>query len=183
MAVSAHGGKFVVDDDRTIPDTMQVTYEFASGVLVSIQILEGSSGSFIPYGFLELRGTKGTLHSAENDYKITPAAAGQFQTWPRPLDAEVYNLATTGKLLTDGSHRDSTVNNIRNFLDCVKSRQSPWATLEIGHRSTTLAHLGTIALMTRQRLEWDGGNERFTNSRAANKLLSYEYRKPWKLRY
>lgn len=183
VAVSAHGGKFVVDDDRTIPDTMQVTYEFASGVLVSIQILEGSSGSFIPYGFLELRGTKGTLHSAENDYKITPAAAGQFQTWPRPLEAEVYNLATTGKLLTDGSHRDSTVNNIRNFLDCVKSRKSPWATLEIGHRSTTLAHLGTIAMMTRQRLEWDGGNERFTNSRAANKLLSYEYRKPWKLRY
>jgi predicted dehydrogenase len=70
VAVSAHGGKFVVDDDRTIPDTMQVTYEFASGVLLTINILEGSSKSFIPYGFLELRGNKGTLYTAENDYKI-----------------------------------------------------------------------------------------------------------------
>jgi len=34
--ISAHGGKYVVDDDRTIPDTMHVTYEFKSGVLVTL---------------------------------------------------------------------------------------------------------------------------------------------------
>ena len=30
-AISAHGGKYAVDDDRTIPDTLDVTFEFASG--------------------------------------------------------------------------------------------------------------------------------------------------------
>ncbi len=182
VAVSAHGGKFVIDDDRTIPDTMQVTYEFGSGVLVSLNILEASSGSFIPYGFLELRGSKGTLHVSENDYKIVPARAGQFQTWSKLMDAEEFNLNTPGKLLADGSYRDSTSNNIRNFLDCVKSRQTPWATLEEGHRSTSLAHLGTIAMHTRQRLEWDGTTEKFVNSKEANRLLSYEYRSPWELK-
>jgi hypothetical protein len=44
-----------------------------------------------------------------------------------------------------------------------------------------MAHLGTIAMMTRERLEWDAINERFTNSEIGNKYLSYEYRKPWKL--
>jgi predicted dehydrogenase len=181
VAISANGGKYVIDDDRTIPDTMQVTFEFASGTLVNINILEGSSGSFIPYGFLELRGTDGTLFTAENDYKIVPTSRGQFQTWDKLMDAEEYKLATPDKLLIDNSYRNSTANLIRNFLDCIKSRQEPLSTLEIGHRSSSLAHLGTIALQTGQRLLWNSVNERFTNSDEANRLLSYEYRKPWKL--
>jgi predicted dehydrogenase len=46
VSVTATGGKYVVDDDRTIPETMQATFEFASGVIVNINILEGSSGRF-----------------------------------------------------------------------------------------------------------------------------------------
>lgn len=181
VAISANGGKYVIDDDRTIPDTMQVTYEFASGTLVTINILEASSGSFIPYGFMEMRGTKGTLYTAENDYKIVPTRPGQFQSWDKLMEAEEYSLSDADALLNDGSYRNSTANLIRNFLDCIKSRKTPWATLETGHRSTTLAHLATIAMQTKQRLLWDAVGERFTNSNDANKLLSYEYRKPWKL--
>lgn len=181
IAVSAHGGKYVIDDDRTIPDTMHVTYEFKSGVLVSLSILEASSGSFIPHGFLELRGTKGTLYTGENDYKIIPTSPGQFQSWKSMIEPEEYSLDKDDKLLIDGSYKNSASSLIRNFLDCVKSREQPWATLEIGHRSTTMAHLGTIAMMTGERLEWDAVNERFKNSEIANKYLSYEYRKPWKL--
>lgn len=180
-AISAHGGKFVLNDDRTIPDTMHVTYEFKSGVLVTLTILEASTGTFIPHGFLELRGTKGTIHTGENDYKITPASAGQFQTWKPMIEPEDYSLAKDDTLLIDDSYKNSASSLVRNFLDCVKSREQPWATLEIGHRSTTMAHLATIAMMTRERLEWDAVNERFTNSEVANKYLSYEYRKSWKL--
>jgi hypothetical protein len=97
------------------------------------------------------------------------------------MKPEAYSLDTDDTLLIDGSYKNSTFRLIRNFLDCVKSREQPWATLEIGHRSTSLAHLGTIAMMTRERLVWDAVNERFTNSEIANKYLSYEYRKPWKI--
>lgn len=181
VAISAHGGKYVIDDDRTIPDTMHVTYEFSSGVLVTVSILEASSGSFIPEGFLEMRGTKGTLYTGENDYKIKPTSAGQFQTWKELMKPEEYSLDKDDTLLIDGSFKNSTFSLIRNFLDCIKTRNEPWATLEIGHRSTSLAHLGTIAMQTKQRLEWDAVNEKFTNNDVANKYLSYEYRKPWKL--
>jgi len=34
---------------------------------------------------------------------------------------------------------------------------------------------------TRSRIEWDWKHERITNNEEANKLLHYEYRKPWKL--
>lgn len=180
-AVSAHGGKFAVDDDRTIPDTMHVTYEFASGVIVTLSILEASSGSMIPSGFLELRGTKGTLHTGENDYKITPTRPGQFATWKSLMDPEVISLDNKDELLIDGSYKNSAATLIRNFLDCIKTREQPLATLEIGHRSTSMAHLATIAMQTQERLLWDAKEERFINSDAANKLLSYDYRKPWKL--
>jgi predicted dehydrogenase len=181
IAVNAMGGKFAVDDDRTIPDTMQVTYEFASGSIASVNVLEASSGSFIPYGFIELRGTKGTLYTNENDYKLVPTTPGQFQPWDKLTDAETFSLDSAGKLLVDNSFRDSTANLIRNFLDCIKSRETPLSTLEIGHRSTSLAHMASISLATKQRLLWDGKKEIFTNSEAANKLLHYEYRAPWKL--
>lgn len=180
-AVSAHGGKFVIDDDRTIPDTMHVTYEFGSGILVTISILEASSGSFIPSGFLELRGTKGTLYTEENGYKIVSTKAGQFQKWKELMQSEEYNLKNDNPEIGK-NYKDSTTNHIRNFLDCVKSRKQPTATLEIGHRSTTMAHLGTIAMQTRKRLEWDGLKERFTNCSEANNYLTYDYREPWKMR-
>lgn len=179
MAISAHGGKFVLDHDGDIPDTMQVTFEFVSGSIITFGIYEGSSGGLFPYGELELKGTKGNLFSSERGYKIVPSTNGQFQNWKTSIEAEEFT--NPNENLPDGSSSDSTGTLIRNFLDCIKSRNSPLCTLEEGHRSTSFAHLANIALATKERLQWDSVNERFTNSEAANKMLHYEYRKPWKL--
>jgi predicted dehydrogenase len=179
VAISAHGGKYVVDDDRTIPDTMQVTYEFASGAMVTFCIYEASSGGLFEYGEVELRGTLGTLNAGESGYRITPTRNGQFQTFSNSLKAEEYNIKDVA--LADGSSGNSTGNLVRNFLDCIKSRQTPLCSIEDGHRSTSFAHLANIALATKERLQWDPEKEIFTNSKAANKLLHYDYRKPWKL--
>lgn len=180
VSITAHGGKFVIDDDRTIPDTTQVTYEFASGAIASFCIYEASSGKLFPYGDLELRGTKGTLYASERGYRITGTKPGQFQKWEKQMDDVEFDVPNKG-LLADGSDADSTYGLVRNFLDCIKSRQNPFCTLEDGHRSTSFAHLANISLAVKQRLEWDAVNEKFTNSEKANQLLSYEYRKPWSL--
>ena len=80
-----------------------------------------------------------------------------------------------------GIKENSTGNLIRNFLDCVKSGNTPLCTLEDGHRSTSFAHLANIALATGSRIEWDAEKEIITNNDKANELLHYEYRSPWKL--
>jgi hypothetical protein len=74
-----------------------------------------------------------------------------------------------------------TTFHTRNFLDCVKSRKPTNCPVEVGHRSTTATLLARIALMRKQHLTWDARKERVTNDEEANKLLSYEYRVPWKL--
>jgi predicted dehydrogenase len=180
VAITAVGGKYAVDDDRTIPDTMDVVYEFASGAMITFSIYEASGGGLFTSGEVELRGTEGTLNADENGYKITPVRAGQFQSWKQAGTADEMSVKT--QELPDGSSGDSTSALVKNFVECVKSKQTPLCPLEEGHRSTSFAHLANIALATGQRLLWDPDKERFTNSEKANSMLHYEYRKPWTLK-
>jgi predicted dehydrogenase len=173
VAVSAHGGKYTVDDDRTVPDTMEVTFEFASGRVMVFGQYEACDGRPLPDGEIEFCGTSGSLCPAAEGrgYKILPSRKGQFQRPAGKVEAqEVARM--------DG---DLTHQHIRNFLDCVKSRGKCNCALETGHRSTSFAHLANLALATRSRIEWDPKNERVTNSEQANRMLNYEYRAPWRL--
>jgi len=172
-SVCAMGGQFIVDDDRTVPDTMEAVFEFASGRLAIFGQYEASGNAALRRGEVELRGTQGTVYVDGNSYDIIPERGGQFQ------DREPRMEPMQDK--DEGNNAALTALHARNFLDCVKSRETPNADVEIGHRSTSLSLLANISLATKSRLEWDAEREVVTNSRAANKLLHYEYRKPWKL--
>jgi predicted dehydrogenase len=171
VSISAHGGRFAVNDDRTIPDTMEAIFEMPSGCLINFGQYEASGGAALHAGEIELRGTLGNLYSSEKGFEIVPSKPGQFQSWQQ-------TIAPEQKKSTDGSLTNA---HIRNFLDCIRKRNKCNCDLETGHRSTTFAHLANIALATRSRIEWDPKNERITNNAEANELLHYEYRKPWKL--
>lgn len=172
ISVSAHGGKFAVEDARDIPDTMEVTFEFASGRLLVFGQYEASGVPALYKGEIELRGTQGALYAGDG-YEIVPERGGQFQD-PKPR-------MTAVKEPMKENDRDMDRQHVRNFLDCVKSRQRPNCDIEEGHRSTTFAHLANIALATRSRIEWDAESERVIGNARANQLLQYNYRAPWKL--
>lgn len=174
ISISAHGGKYALNDDRDIPDTMEAVFELPSGMLIVFGQYEASGGSALEYGEIEFRGTLGNLYTATEGegYKIIPSRGGQFQSSKSYMEP----FEQTQKM--DG---DLTDQHVRNFLDCVKSRETCNCPTEIGHRSTTFAHLANIALQTKSRLEWDAASETFTNNKEANQLLHYPYRKPWSL--
>jgi predicted dehydrogenase len=172
-SVCAMGGRFAIDDDRTVPDTLEATFEFASGRLAVFGQYEASGNPVLVQGELELRGTLATAYIDDKGYEFVPERGGQFQE--RAPRIEPVKVAEKER------HEDMTAAHARNFLDCVKSRKTPRADIEIGHRSTTMSLLANISLAVRQRLDWDAEKERITNHEAANALLHYEYRKPWKL--
>ena len=181
IAITAHGGKYAVNDDRNIPDTMEVLFEMPSGGIIKFSIHEANSGGGVHGGEVALHGTKGNLLASQNGYKIVPARSGQFQEWDQlvePVEKTLEGSAEFGDLAIK---ENSTANLIRNFLDCIKSGEEPLCPLEEGHRSTSFAHLANISLEMGMRIEWDPVNERITNNEAANNYLHYEYRAPWKL--
>ncbi len=174
VAITATGGKYAVQDDRNIPDTMEVLFEMSSKAIIKFSIHEANGGVGITGGEVELNGSKGNLIASQKGYEITSSRSGQFQSWDKLVDPSDKKLDGIGT-------NDSTVNLIRNFLDCIKTGQEPICTLEDGHRSTSFAHLANISLELGQRIEWDPIHEKITNNEKANDFLHYEYRAPWKL--
>ncbi|MFC1543092.1 Gfo/Idh/MocA family protein [Candidatus Neomarinimicrobiota bacterium] len=182
-AISAQGGKYVLDDDRTTPDTMEVTFELASGAIVAFGMYEANGGPGIAGGEIELRGTLGNLITSQSRYRFEPNPGGLFQSRGALIKPEGLEVQSVPGDSTLDISEDSTGNLVRNFLDCVKSRarDDVLCNPETAHRSGSFANLANIALETGGRIEWDAANERITNSEAANDLLHYEYRRPWTL--
>jgi predicted dehydrogenase len=71
--------------------------------------------------------------------------------------------------------------HIGNFLDCVKSRKPTITPVETAHHSAIPGHLGLIAMLTERRIKWDARNEVILGDAEAGRLLTRDFRAPWKL--
>jgi predicted dehydrogenase len=170
-----------------VPDTLEVVWQYPGNVLVSFSQFNASGAAPAARPCeIEFRGTKGTMYFRTNGYEVVPEVITPNEFAARtPLNRELEKGWRTGAKPQieakkfDGPIRDA--DHARNFLDCVKSRKTPSCDIEFGHRCTTAALIGNIAHQTRSYLMWDAKAERFSNSEAANKRLSYEYRTPYKL--
>lgn len=181
-SICAMGGRFAVDDDRTIPDTMEVTFQCPSGHLLISGQYEANGNPALPQpGYCELRGTQGTAYMKDDLINILPERGGQFQDHKPRMEPVQLKEGDTAPTKSGNKNLSLTSQHARNFLDCIKSREPPAGDVEIGHRSTTFSLLANISLATGLRLEWDAQRERITNNQDANNLLHYEYRSPWKL--
>ena len=76
---------------------------------------------------------------------------------------------------------DATGSHVKNFIECVRTRNKPAADVETGHRSTIVAHLGNIAFRTGRKIHWDFAKEEIVGDPEASKLLGRVARKPWDL--
>lgn len=67
---------------------------------------------------------------------------------------------------------DNTETHLANWVACIKSRELPVADVEIGHRSTTVCHLGNIVRWAGRKLTWNSETEQFVGDDEANQWLS-----------
>ncbi|MFN7925540.1 MAG: Gfo/Idh/MocA family oxidoreductase [Bryobacteraceae bacterium] len=187
-AVSAMGGKFAVEDNREIPDTLEVMWQFDGTLVTFSQINANSAPGNVQNSEMELRGTKGTMYLHPNRWEVVPE---QVSDHARPVRTPIGR--DQQRALERGGRKPiiearkvqgsaDTAFHTRNFLDCVKSRAKCNCDILTGHLSTSATILGNIALKTRAQLEWDAAAEKFANNDAANAMLSYRYREPYRLR-
>lgn len=78
--------------------------------------------------------------------------------------------------------KESHNEHVRNFLDCIKSGDKTACPPEVGRAAALHVHMANIAARTGEPiLYFDSEKSKFRNSKAANELITPEYRKPWTL--
>lgn len=165
-AVMSSGGKYVLEDNSETPDTQMTVYDFPAYTLVWEHKVGIGLGLYNrPWG-MAFVGTEGTLVINDTGWEIL---------------REPSKDALEPKKFPGGP--DPRPAHVRNFLDCMKSRQAPVENLDVGHHVSTVAHLGNIALRTGRRIVWDPAGESVLGDAEANRLVTVPYRAPWKLPY
>ena len=186
-AVTALGGKYAIKDNREIPDTVEVLWEYEGPTLMIFsQYNANAAPGNQKNSEMILRGTKGTMYLDLNNWEVVPEVVTEdYVTARTPVNRSLEK--SYGRIqkpaMEPRTARGSSnpAPHARNFLDCVKSRAKCNCDIETGHLSTASTLIGNVALRTRSFLEWDARAERFTNNEAANRFLQYKYRAPYKL--
>jgi len=89
-------------------------------------------------------------------------------------------LADYEKIVEDYVARTGhTLNHMRNFLDCVKSRRQTVANPSVMHHAMTTVHAANICMWLKRDLKYDPAKEEFIGDAEANRLRSRAMREPW----
>lgn len=71
--------------------------------------------------------------------------------------------------------------HIRNFLDCVRSRQEPVTGPEVAQAAHTIAHAANLCLRLERPLRWNPADESFIGDDDANRMRARSMRVPWRI--
>ena len=156
-------------DGYTTPGEFEATLDWANGVKQTVRTTTADS----PFGAIldengQRNGVKFTGTGGWIWVNRDGISASDQELLHAPLPDNAVKLAVS---------RD----HMRNFFDCIKSRQDPVANVENGHRSASIGHLIIIALRTGLKLTWNPEKEIFTGDGAAkaNQHLAREMRAPY----
>jgi predicted dehydrogenase len=188
-AVSSSGGRLVLkesgNDNGETPDTQDALFEYP-GLTSIYSFREASQG---PRGLKSAYyGTKGTLLIGRDGFEVVPdmkadpeSRIPQFKGHPGggPQKSAKPPEPWIPEMKVPGSSDEQFDLHVRNFLDCIKTRQRPVADVEDGHWTALACHLANMSLRTGRKLQWDSEKEVVIGDAEATKMLERPYRKPW----
>jgi predicted dehydrogenase len=164
--VFASGGKYFYPDCiNETPDTMSVSFEYDDWTLNwenTAGIESGPWGRNYGVAFI---GTNGTLVADRSNYEVFPER-----------NRDKLRMEEVPMRKSDGN---SHLLHVQNFIDCLKTRQTPVCSIETGRMAAIVAHLGNVAYRSGTVLTYNQASQDFGRNSEANKLLKPAYRKPW----
>jgi predicted dehydrogenase len=187
QAVSSIGGRWSLRDNGETPDTQDATFYYDPKLALQWSAREAAVGRGQGQG-LEFFGTKGSMLLSRGGFQVFP----DMKVPPENLIPQIMGHPIGGPVKTQANPtpwveplKQSAVGDLfhahaRNFLDCIKSRQTPAADVELGHRTVTACHLANISLRLGGRtIRWDAQREEIVGDAEASTCLVRPYRKPW----
>ncbi len=138
LSVEAMGETFKITGFEC-PDTMTASYLYPGGWMA---VYTGTLVGHLEGGNLIFRGARAMMKLNRDGFAVYPEGVIPAEATRLP-DAEIAARSTG----------DGTVSHVKNFLDCVRSRQRPNAPVEVGVSAARAAHLGNLALRRKNRVE------------------------------
>ena len=189
-AVASFGGRLALTGSGETPDTQEAIFDFP-GFTANWSHREACQGE--PAGSsLVFCGTKGSLSISRSGFVITPDkiirpedAVPQFtdahpvggvQRSPPLGEAKFWAEPVTDK---SGDQLDQFRRHVRNFLDCIRTREQPVSDLASAHRVSTICHLANASLRLGRSVAWDAETHSVPGDSEAVTLLERPYRQPW----
>jgi predicted dehydrogenase len=140
-----------------------VAFRYATGTEVRLELPQGDL-----QGGAMFIGEKGRIEITRNDFRSDPPnlikqlpPQEEIDKWKRAQWQAKYHM--------------------QDWLNCMRSRQTPLADVEVGHRSISVCHLANIARQLARKLQWDPEAERFIGDAEANDCLTRQRRKGYEL--
>ncbi len=199
-SASAYGGRYGVDDNCETPNTVSTVYQYP-GFVAEYQVrgVCGYDRGKRPYG-MAFYGSKGTIVVDRSSWEVIPEHTRPYGSdidrveayvktgsvsrpvgYDRNAEFEPKALCAPDSESGIAIYPQAQDDHVRNFLECVKSRNLPVADVEIGHRSVTACHVGVIAYRLGRAVHWDRKNEAFVGDQEAQSMTTKEYRKGYEL--
>jgi predicted dehydrogenase len=187
-SVQCVGGRWKFEeDDGVMPDVLIVTYEFDKMAM-----------SFDCTGFTEKYMFKTPMSIRQSD---------QFPFWPQNTSRiEIYGTKRMmylgrvgggwqvlesgpqvlgdrfGNVVAQQYGRFPDEPHAEDFIDCIRTRKTPNADVEQGHKSASLEHLAILSYrLGNAKLTFDAQTETFVGNDEANRHLKPSYRKDYRV--
>lgn len=176
-----------------------MTFKYQTGVVMTEQpYLDDNQGA----QGIKFIGTKGWIEVARgyiacSDPSLIPSeiagrrpqsrqAAGQNQrpAQNRPAQNQPQTQTQNRPAPTQaGLQFEISSPHMQNFIDCVRSRNKPIASIEVGCSTAITCCLGNIANELQRPVKWNPATLTFVDDpeASAHRLMHYEYRRPYSL--
>ncbi len=128
-------GATYVHKGADVPDTFCAVYEYPT-FLATWTLCYGNS--YEDAWKIHLQGKKATMVIDDDGYRVFPEPWNRPNIPPKPIHEYKGGIPTEP--------------HVKNFIDCVRSRQEPNAPVEVGHKAVTGPHLGNLAMRSQKRV-------------------------------
>src|SRR5579883_884195 len=158
VSAVAHGGVFAWQDGRENPDTFHALLEYPKGFLVSYSTSFGNDSD----SFTRFMGKRATLINIGGEgsqrWKIVEEK-GNHEDNPYIQRAERYVTLPDNDKLAPTYISDNVPFHMANWLECLRSRKQPNATVHNGFAHAVVCIMAARAYREGKKLYWDPKTE------------------------
>jgi hypothetical protein len=157
-------------------DTSPVEYEYVDNPTGDGMVTRFANGVKL----ILSRGDQYWHGSCGERFDGTEGWAAAADGYSKPDVSSPHLMSEFKKVISEYTARTQcSLNHVRNFFDCIKSRRLTVANAEVMYRSMSTVHAANICMWLKRSMKYDPVKAEFVNDPEANRLRSRAMRAPW----